>query len=198
MIGATALVPHVGPWGKPWELETRMKTLVAAAALIGGLALMVGQASAQTYQQCQAQAKAYADANVNAGQSAVETGIGGAILGGIIGSFSADAGKGALTGLGVGAAAGLVGSEVKWQRLYDAAFQQCVNQASYQGQPAYQAPAPAAPTCEPLVPPQGYMAGHQVGSQSWLYACDAKYNSFNPQTWLFLGFDGCHHYCRLP
>ena len=27
---------------------------------------------------------------------------------------------------------------------------------------------------------------------------DAKYNSFNPQTWLYLGYDGCHHYCRLP
>jgi hypothetical protein len=40
-------------------------------------------------------------------------------------------------------------------------------------------------------------AGHGR-SANWIAACSAKYRSFNPQTGMYLGYDGQYHHCRLP
>lgn len=33
-------------------------------------------------------------------------------------------------------------------------------------------------------------------SPSWYAYCDARYRSFNPDTGMFVGYDGRHHFCR--
>ena len=44
-----------------------------------------------------------------------------------------------------------------------------------------------------------YYEGAGYGqSADWIAACSAKYRSFNPQTGMYLGYDGQYHRCRLP
>jgi hypothetical protein len=49
----------------------------------------------------------------------------------------------------------------------------------------------------------GAIAGAAVGaangaaSSSHVAACQAQYRSYNPQTDMYLGYDGQYHYCRL-
>ncbi|MEW5421196.1 BA14K family protein [Amorphus sp. 3PC139-8] len=33
-------------------------------------------------------------------------------------------------------------------------------------------------------------------SPAWYSYCDARYRSFNPDTGMYLGYDGRHHFCR--
>jgi hypothetical protein len=41
-------------------------------------------------------------------------------------------------------------------------------------------------------------SGATSGTAAWIAACDAKYNSFNPRTGTYLGYDGEYHRCQLP
>ena len=64
-------------------------------------------------------------------------------------------------------------------------------------QPRYVAPRAVyvAPHAVPIAPHSGIV--HGVGYADWLVYCSAKYRSFNPETGLYLGFDGEYHPCRM-
>ena len=98
------------------------------------------------------------------------------------------------TGIGAGAVIGGVGAGVaesgRWRALYNDWYWRCMNQPT---------PSPAAaPVCPALIPPSGYDGGLLIGSDQWKFACDQKYRTFDWNTWLFNGYDGCKHYCNLP
>ena len=61
-----------------------MKTLLASAAIFGGMAIAAGAANAATPGQCEAAAQQYAEAQYPTGGGAVSGAVGGAILGGLI------------------------------------------------------------------------------------------------------------------
>jgi uncharacterized protein YgiM (DUF1202 family) len=126
-----------------------MKTLFATVALVGGLVMLAGTASAQTAFQCQQYAQNYAEQQYPQGGGAVAGAIGGGILGGIIAGAT---GNNVGGGVGIGAAGGLVVGSVAWQnakkQAYDQAYAQCLGQ----GQPVY---APAPPVYQPVGPFNG-------------------------------------------
>src|SRR5947209_3675048 len=93
--------------------SNQMKTLLATAALFGGLAIATaGPASAATPAQCEAAAQQYAEQQYPTGGGAVAGAIGGGILGGLVAGAT---GNKVGNGVGVGAAAGLVVGSVSWQ-----------------------------------------------------------------------------------
>jgi uncharacterized protein YgiM (DUF1202 family) len=127
-----------------------MKTLLATAALLGGLVLVSGAANAQTAFQCQQYAQNAAEQQYPTGGGALSGGVGGGILGGIIaGATGGNVGQ----GVGIGAGAGLVVGSVAWQnskkQFYDQEYARCLGGAT----PVY---APAPPV---YGPPPSYPAG---------------------------------------
>lgn len=155
-----------------------MKIVVSAIALAGLMGLGVTTASAQNSPAyCDQYAKNYArqTAGGNAVAGAVIGGIGGAVLGGILGKGNKAVAPGAVAGAVGG---GVIGG-ASWQKKYNQAYYQCINQP-----PQYQAPPPAyAPA---------------VGTQAWKQACSQKYNSFDWNTGYYLGYDGDYHLCKIP
>jgi hypothetical protein len=166
-----------------------MKTLVTAIAVVGSVTMFAGAALAASPAQCNFQARQYADAYANPAGNVVGGAATGAILGGVA---SAILGGNVGTGLAVGAIGGgtigAVRGSARWRQLYNSAYYQCINSAPQ--------PAPVA-SCPALHTPSGYDDGYLVGSPQWAAACNQKYRSFNPATWLFNGYDGCQHYCNL-
>ena len=55
-------------------------------------------------------------------------------------------------------------------------------------------PAPPPPARPPAAPVQVIMA--RPGTAAWNEACAARYNSFDPATGTYLGFDGKRYRCR--
>ena len=153
-----------------------MKTAISVLAMAGVLALGTSGAYAGTAKYCKGYAQTYANqhAGGNAIGGAVVGGIGGAVLGGIIG------GKG---GVGAGAAIGGVGGAMvggsTWQKFYNQAYYQCINQNAPPPQPVYG-----------NLPP--------VGSNAWKQQCSYKYKSFNWSTGYYIGYDNQYHLCSLP
>jgi len=43
-----------------------------------------------------------------------------------------------------------------------------------------------------------YYTNDQILNDQWNTACSRKYNSYNPNTGQFFGYDGYFHYCKLP
>jgi hypothetical protein len=130
-----------------------MKTLLATAALFGGLAIATaGPASAATPAQCEAGAQQYAEQQYPTGGGAVAGAIGGGILGGLVAGAT---GNKVGNGVGVGAAAGLVVGSVSWQNAkrnaHDSYFANCLGGAQpvYAPAPVY-GPPPSYPTSGPF------------------------------------------------
>ena len=166
-----------------------MKIMATAIALLGGVTMMTGAASAQTPAQCDYQAKQYANTYANPGGNVVGGAVTGAVIGGIASSiFGGNVGAGIAAGAVGGGVVGGVAGSAQWNELYNQAYWQCMNSAP--------PPLPVS-SCPALVPPSGYDGGYLIGSPQWVATCDQKYNSFNPATWLFNGYDGCQHYCNL-
>jgi hypothetical protein len=46
--------------------------------------------------------------------------------------------------------------------------------------------------------PVRYRYGPRPWTREWHYRCGIKYRSFNHRTGYYFGFDGRHHFCRLP
>ncbi|MDQ0316567.1 BA14K family protein [Amorphus orientalis] len=42
----------------------------------------------------------------------------------------------------------------------------------------------------------GYRGRPAPWSPAWYAYCDARYRSFNPDTGMFVGYDGRYHFCR--
>jgi hypothetical protein len=62
----------------------------------------------------------------------------------------------------------------------------------YYAEPVYVAPPP------PVVydtAPAYYYERPEPWSRDWFESCDARYQSFNPRTGYFLGYDGDYHFC---
>jgi hypothetical protein len=127
-----------------------MKTLIATAALLGGLVLVSGTANAQSAFQCQQYAQNAAEQQYPTGGGALSGGIGGGILGGIIaGATGNNVGK----GVGIGAGAGLVVGSVAWQnakrQFYDQEYARCLGGGGtqvYAPAPPVYGPPPSYPT----------------------------------------------------
>ncbi|MHA1157594.1 MAG: hypothetical protein ACTSP2_02440 [Alphaproteobacteria bacterium] len=168
-----------------------MKKLAIVAALFGGMTMLAGSAAAMSPAQCEAEARQYADANANPGNAAVGGAVGGGILGAIASSIGGgDPGAGALAGAFVGGVGSVVVNDQRWRQFYDFAFAQCM-------QTSVAAPSPGPAMCPALIPPSGYDEGYLIGSTNWKISCDNKYKTFDWDSWLFNGFDGCKHYCNL-
>jgi hypothetical protein len=150
-----------------------MKTLITATALLAGLVMTAGTASAASPAYCDGYARNYANQYANPAGGL----LGGAIIGGAAGGLIAGATGGNVgTGIGIGAVGGGlvggVGQGNRWNILYQQAYAQCVNSG-----PTYVAPGPSG--------------------DPW-QACAAKYKSFQwsgPYAGMFKGYDGLWHPC---
>jgi uncharacterized protein YgiM (DUF1202 family) len=131
----------------------QMKTLLASAAIFGGMAIAAGTASAATPGQCEAAAQQYAEAQYPTGGGAVSGAVGGAILGGLIAGAT---GNKVGNGVGVGAGAGLVVGSLAWQnakkQAHDSYFANCLGGAQpvYAPAPPVYGPPPSYPTSGPF------------------------------------------------
>ncbi len=162
-----------------------MKTIVMAAAVLSGVALLSSGAYAKSPGQCDYEARQYADAHANPAGGLLGGAAVGAAAGAIIsGIAGGNVGTGAGVGAGVGAAAGGISQGEKWKQFYNAYYHDCL----------YGGAAPAQPIYDPGAPPPGY------GQQWWMNACAAKYNSFRwdgPHAGQFKGYDGYWHWCNV-
>ena len=166
-----------------------MQTLATAVAFIGGVTLLAGNAAAATPAQCDYQARQYADTYVNPAGNVVGGAATGALIGGIASAiFGGNVGTGIVAGAVGGGVVGAVGGSAEWMQLYDQAYYECINVAAR--------PLPVL-TCPILEAPSGYDDGYLVGSPQWIAACDHKYRTFEPRSWMFNGYDGCTHFCNL-
>ncbi|MCB1496732.1 MAG: BA14K family protein [Bauldia sp.] len=158
-----------------------MKSLVTAVAMVGLVATgftgfgVTGASAGNSRAYCEQYAKDVSrqETGGNILGGAAVGAIGGAVLGGIFGggrkgSVGTGAAVGALGGGGLGA--------VNRTRVYDRAYQECINQKA----------APAAYGAPP------------VGSKKWKNLCSQKYRSFNPATGYYKGYDGDYHLCQIP
>jgi hypothetical protein len=130
-----------------------MKTLLASAALLGGLTLLSGTASAATPYECQLYAQQVAEQQYPTGGGAV----GGGVFGGILGAgIAAATGGNVGSGAAIGAGAGLVVGSSAWQaekrRAHDLAYSQCISGAT----PVYATPPPAYAPPPPVYPTGGF------------------------------------------
>lgn len=159
---------------------------VAAAAAVGIAVLAAGAVTASAQDnRYHREAKRYADSRMDRGEAALSSGIGGAavgaILGGIIGGGNG-AGKGAIIGGSTGAVGGALGSGPKWQRLYDEAYEDCMDR--------YEPVRARAP--EPV-----YRAGPiEPWTDEWFDWCTSRYRSFNARTGTYTGYDGVKYFCQ--
>lgn len=137
-----------------------MKIIATIGATVGALALTAGTASAQNATFCHEQALAAADqvAKPAAGGAvgAILGGLAGVGLGGALGQGSEAKVLGGVAGGVVGATAGTNIQRTKRQKVYNDTYNNCMQVAV----PAYYEIPPA-------------------GSQQWVYACSAKYRSFD-------------------
>ncbi|MDQ0314635.1 BA14K family protein [Amorphus orientalis] len=65
--------------------------------------------------------------------------------------------------------------------------------------PVVQRPVPVAAAAPTYPAPPGApvtRGGLQPGTQAWLDYCKAEYQSFNPQTGKYLGYDENYHFCQ--
>ena len=131
-----------------------MKTLLASAAIFGGLAIAAaGTASAATPYDCEIYAQNYAEQQYPTGGGAVTGAVGGGILGGLIAGAT---GNKVGNGVGVGVAAGLVVGSVAWQNAkrnaHDLAYSQCIGGAKpvVATPPPVYGPPPVYPTSGPF------------------------------------------------
>jgi hypothetical protein len=120
-----------------------MKIAITTAAVVGGLLLTAGTASAASSYQCQQYAQAQADAYAPNGQGAVAGGLVGALGGAAIaGITGGNAGTGAIVGGVGGAVVGGTMNQQKRKEVYDNAYWSCMNKGGPAPQPIY-APVPA-------------------------------------------------------
>jgi hypothetical protein len=141
-----------------------MKTIIAAAALMGGLATAATEASAASASYCNQVATDYMKQYSHpVGSAAIGCGL-GALAGQLLTNGNGGA---VLGGCAVGAGTGLVLSDAKRRQLYDQAFNNCMGGGG--SQQVFYGPGPA---------PTGYDGGYVVGSSDWMYACSLKYKSF--------------------
>jgi hypothetical protein len=63
--------------------------------------------------------------------------------------------------------------------------------------PRYVAPRPVYVQPRPVYVTPRPVVVYGSGYADWLAYCSAKYRSFNPNTGLYLGFDGHYHPCRM-
>lgn len=110
------------------------------------------------------------------GGEVIGGGIGGAITGALIGGIfggGKGAGQGAAIGGGVGLFSGAAHSSAKWNSIYHAAFQDCMDAGYRQQDASYDEEE-----------------GPVEGSPAWYDYCAAKYRSFNPRTGRYLARSG--------
>ena len=159
---------------------------LAASAVLATTIIAGGvQSAAAQEHRCDREAKRYADSRMNRGEAALGSGLGGAavgaVLGGIIGGGKG-AGRGAIIGGSTGAVGGALGSGPKWQRLYDDAYDDCMER--------YRPVRARAP--EPV-----YRGGlMEPWTDEWFEWCSANYRSFNPRTGTYVGYDGVRAFCQ--
>src|SRR5688572_7760609 len=130
-----------------------MKTLLATAALLGGVSLLSGTASAATPYECQVYAQQYAEQQYPTGGGA----LGGGVFGGILGAgIAAATGNKPGTGAAIGATAGLVVGSSAWQaekkRAHDLAYSQCISNVT----PVYATPPPVYAPGPSVYPTGGF------------------------------------------
>lgn len=168
-----------------------MKKMLVTAALMAGLAMVAGEASAKnSASYCNQVATDYMKQYSHPlGSAALGCGL-GALAGQLLTNGNGGA---VLGGCAVGAGTGLVLSDAKRRQLYDNAFDNCM----YGGgsQQVIYGPGPA---------PTGYDGGYVVGSSDWMFACSQKYKSFqmsgpyagqfkkqtNPSVWAWCNLPG--------
>ncbi len=119
--------------------------LVATAAVLSGLTLAAGSASAATPYECESYAQQVAEQQYPTGGGA----IGGGLVGGFLGAgIAAATGGNVGVGAGIGAGAGLVVGSSAWQakkkQAHDLAYSQCIGNVVYAPAPVY-APPPVYP-----------------------------------------------------
>ena len=163
------------------NFSSHMKTILCGAVAIAGVSFAgATPASAQSL-HAYCDNYAYNEAR-NRGRGRVLGGAAagaaaGAIIGGILGG-----GRGAAIGAGAGAASGSVGGaaskRIRRDRVYQIAYQDCINANSRR-----QAPRPARGGYEPWTP-------------AWYDYCRSRYRSFNPNTGYFTTYSGRQKFCR--
>ena len=164
-----------------------MKSLLTTAALVAGLAVVAGDASAKSAAYCSQVANNYVQ-NYTHPVGAAVVGCG---LGALAGQLLSNGNGGAVAGgCALGAGGGLVLSNARRTELYNQAFNQCMYGGGGGAQPIGSGPMPS-----------GFDGGYEIGSSGWMQACGYKYNSFQwtgPHAGQFKGFDGQWHWCDLP
>ncbi|MGE0211092.1 MAG: BA14K family protein [Parvibaculaceae bacterium] len=148
----------------------------AALALIAG----ASSAFANSPAYCDNYARQVASERTDGGEI-IGGGIGGAITGALIGGIlggGKGAGQGAAIGGGVGLFGGAAHSSSKWNAIYHAAFQDCMDAGYRQEEASYEEEIPVE------------------GSPAWYDYCASKYRSFNPRTGRYLARSGAWVRCR--
>jgi len=162
-----------------------LKSLVVASLGIGMMAVTVDTVSAQE-RRCDREAKRFADNRVNRGEAALGSGLGGAAVGAIIGGAlggGKGAGRGAIIGGSTGAVGGALGTGPKWQRVYDRAFNDCMER--YEPVRVIREPAPVY-----------RRAAIEPWTGEWYDYCRTRYRTFNANDGTFRDYDGIRKFCQ--
>lgn len=154
--------------------------LAAPALAAAALFATSSAALANSPAYCDSYARQAASEQTDGGEI-IGGGIGGAITGALIGGILGGgdgAGKGAAIGGGVGLFGGAAHSSARWNTIYHAAFQDCMDAGYRQDEASYEEEAPVE------------------GSPAWYDYCAAKYRSFNPRTGRYRSYSGEWLRCR--
>ena len=156
-----------------------MRTILAAIACAGALALSTGTASAASkVAECDAYARQVANSQANVGGQTAGGAIFGTFLGlGIGAATGQNLGTSAAVGAGAGGLTGFAVGSAQWQKVHDAAFADCMqggNPTSLSSQ---------AGLYEPWSP-------------EWFAYCDARYQTFDETDGTFMSNAGYRKLCR--
>ena len=151
---------------------------VGAAAVFITTTVDVAPASAQ-HARCHNYATATADSTGARGGNVAGGAIAGGLAGAVIGSFAGNAGRGAAIGGTAGAVGGLVRGSQAWQRVYNAAYADCMGQSRG---PVYQQPV------------QSYSC---IQRPEWLHQqCSARFRSYDRCSGTFQPYNGPRRLCQ--
>jgi hypothetical protein len=153
-----------------------MKRILAILICAATLALSVQGAGAATFAECDAYARQVANDNV--AKRTVGTAVVGTLLGlGIGAAQGNNLASSAAVGAGAGGVAGLAVGSVEWEKIYNAALEDCMGGS------------------------QTTNTGSQTGlyepwTDEWFEYCKNKYVSFDETDGTFQPFEGPRRLCR--
>jgi hypothetical protein len=153
-----------------------MKKILALLICAGTLALSAQGASAATFSECDAYARQVANDNV--ARRTAGTAVVGALLGlGIGAAQGNNLGSSAAIGAGAGGVTGLAVGSVEWEKIYNAALEDCMGSGGHTNV-------------------SGQAGLYEPWTPEWFEYCENRYISFDPSDGTFQPNNGPRKLCR--